>query len=171
VFFHQLPELFALTIFEKAMQNPDSVLANVPQGEFKSRYADPKSHAASGSLIAFVSGGHLVPNPESRGLVGGLLNVAGQAIRGEKQGSGWDRTNARNQEQQAAMKYYREHQKEQYQQDPNHPYPNQQYGYGTHQNVYGRDYQGRGYGRKKVVGPVGAFKRLLRKVRFRSFPG
>lgn len=65
------------------------MLSNVPQEKFKSRYADPNSAASSGSLISFVSGGHLVPNPSSRGLVGGLISVAGQAMRGEKQGSGW----------------------------------------------------------------------------------
>ena len=148
------------------MKNPNSVLANVPQGEFKSRYADPKSRAASGSVIAFVSGGHLVPNPESRGLIGGLFNVAGQAIRGEKQGSGWDRMNDRGQEQQAAMRYYKQHQRENYQPDPNNPHPNQQFGYGAYENVYSRDYKGRGYGRRKAVGPVGAFKKLLRKASF-----
>ena len=73
------------------MQNPDSVLAQVPQGEFKSRYADPKNHAASGSLISFVSGGKLIPGPNSRGLVGGIVSVVGQAVRGEKQGSEWER--------------------------------------------------------------------------------
>ena len=150
------------------MDNPNSVLANVPQGKFNSRYADPKSRAASGSAIAFVTGGHLVPNPESRGLIGGILNVAGQAIRGEKQGSGWDRMNANKQEQQAAMAYYKQHQKEDYQPDPNQPYQDQQYGYGAYQNVYSRDYQGKGYRRNRsgarVVGPVGAFKKLLRKV-------
>lgn len=72
------------------MKNPGSVLAQAPQGEFKSRYADPKNHAASGSLIAFVSGGKLIPGPNSRGLIGGLVSVAGQAIRGEKQGSEWE---------------------------------------------------------------------------------
>jgi hypothetical protein len=72
------------------MTNPDSLLASVPAEKFASRYADPNSAAASGSLIAFVSGGHLVPNPGSRGLVGGLVSVVGQAVRGERQGSGWD---------------------------------------------------------------------------------
>lgn len=74
-----------------AMKNPGSVLAQVPQGEFKSRYADPKNHAASGSLIAFVSGGKLIPGPNSRGLIGGLISVTAQAVRGEKQGSEWER--------------------------------------------------------------------------------
>lgn len=73
------------------MTNPNSVLAKVPQEQFNSRYADPNNPAARGSLISFVSGGHLVPNPESRGLIGGLFNVAGQAMRGEIQGSGWNR--------------------------------------------------------------------------------
>ena len=75
---------------EYTITNSDTPLAQVPQPEFRSRYADPKTHAASGSLLAFVSGGKLIPNPESRGLIGGLANVAGQAIRGEKQGSGWE---------------------------------------------------------------------------------
>lgn len=73
------------------MKNPDGVLAKVPQEKFSSRYADPNHHAASRSLISFVSGGHLIPNPESRGLVGGIVSVIGQAVRGERQGSGWDR--------------------------------------------------------------------------------
>lgn len=71
------------------MQNPDSVLAQVPQGEFNSRYADPNNPAASGSLISFVSGGKLIPGPNSRGIIGGLASVIGQAARGEKQGSEW----------------------------------------------------------------------------------
>ncbi|KAI9817824.1 MAG: hypothetical protein M1827_000943 [Pycnora praestabilis] len=87
---------------EYAMTNPDSVLASVPQQRFQSRYADPNNPAARGSLIAFVSGGRLVPNPESRGLVGGITNVVGQAARGERQGSGWDKlkeTNSANAQQ------------------------------------------------------------------------
>jgi hypothetical protein len=167
------------------MKNPNSVLANVPQGEFTSRYSDPKSRAASGSLIAFVSGGHLVPNPESRGLVGGILNVAGQAVRGEKQGSGWDRMNAANQYNQAAQAHYHQYQTQQFQADPNQPYPNEQYGYADlpYQNPYSRDYQGKGkaalgrhanagvpgLGSSGIVGPVGAFKKLLRKVCFLPF--
>ncbi len=71
------------------MKNPESLLAQVPQGEFNSRYADPTSRSSSGSVISFVTGGHFVPNPESRGLLGGIINVVGQAVRGEKQGSGW----------------------------------------------------------------------------------
>jgi hypothetical protein len=73
------------------MQNPGSVLAQVPQGEFNSRYADPKNHAASGSMISFVSGGKLIPGPNSCGLVGGIVSVVGQAVRGEEQGSEWER--------------------------------------------------------------------------------
>ncbi|KAH0162659.1 hypothetical protein KCU67_g5855, partial [Aureobasidium melanogenum] len=76
---------------EYSMQNPDSVLAQVPQSEFNSRYADPNHAAASGSLISFVSGGKLIPGPNSRGLIGGLASVIGQAARGEKQGSEWER--------------------------------------------------------------------------------
>lgn len=72
------------------MQNPDSVLAQVPQGEFSSRYADPNHAAASGSLISFVSGGKLIPGPNSRGLIGGFASVIRQAARGEKQGSEWE---------------------------------------------------------------------------------
>lgn len=75
------------------MENPGSMLAQVPQEEFYSRYADPKNSAASGSLISFVSGGRLIPGPGSRGLVGGLMSVAGQAVRGETQGSEWEQYN------------------------------------------------------------------------------
>jgi hypothetical protein len=74
----------------QSKDNPNSVLAQVPQQEFTSRYADPKNHAASGSLIAFVSGGHLVPEPHSRGLIGGVASVVGQAVRGEQQGQAWE---------------------------------------------------------------------------------
>ena len=98
-----------------------------------------------------------------------MFNVAGQALRGEKQGSGWDRRNAQKAEQQAAMAQYKQHQKEHYHKDPNQPYQNEQYGYGAYQNVYSSEYQGRGYGRRqkgRPVGPVGAFKKLLRKVSF-----
>jgi len=77
----------------QAIKNPNSVLANVPQEEFTSRYSDPKSPAARGSLISLVSGGKLVPNPQSRGLIGGLVSVTKQAIRGEQQGSGWQNVN------------------------------------------------------------------------------
>ncbi|KAI5263420.1 hypothetical protein E4T47_09025 [Aureobasidium subglaciale] len=75
---------------EYCMQNSDSVLAQVPQGEFSSRYADPNHAAASGSLISFVSGGKLIPGPNSRGLIGGFASVIRQAARGEKQGSEWE---------------------------------------------------------------------------------
>ncbi|CAD0090650.1 unnamed protein product, partial [Aureobasidium mustum] len=85
---------------EYSMQNPDSVLAQVPQGEFNSRYADPNHAAASGSLISFVSGGKLIPGPNSRGLIGGLASVIGQAARGEKQGSEWERYAAENAQRQ-----------------------------------------------------------------------
>ncbi|KAG9663401.1 hypothetical protein KCU64_g1340, partial [Aureobasidium melanogenum] len=81
---------------EYSMQNPDSILAQVPQGEFTSRYADPNHAAASGLLISFVSGGKLIPGPNSRGLIGGLASVVGQAARGEKQGSEWERYTAEN---------------------------------------------------------------------------
>ena len=83
--------LILLTLVWKAMTNPDSVLARVPQEKFRSRYADPNNPAASGSLISFVSGGHLIPGPNARGLVGGIVSVVGQAVRGEPQGSEWAR--------------------------------------------------------------------------------
>ncbi|KAH0361724.1 hypothetical protein KCU84_g6775, partial [Aureobasidium melanogenum] len=89
---------------EYSMQNPDSVLAQVPQGEFTSRYADPNHAAASGSLISFVSGGKLIPGPKSRGLIGGLASVIGQAARGEKQGSEWERYAAENAERRQATR-------------------------------------------------------------------
>ena len=63
-------------------KNPDNPLANVPQEKFKSRYADPNNPAASGSLISFVSGGHLVPANESRGLIGGLISAVDQKMKG-----------------------------------------------------------------------------------------
>lgn len=63
-------------------------MAQTPQREFKSRYADPNNPAASGSLISFVSGGHLVPAPDSRGLIGGVVSVIDQAVRGVPQGYG-----------------------------------------------------------------------------------
>jgi hypothetical protein len=86
------------------MQNPDSVLAQVPQGEFNSRYADPNHAAASGSLISFVSGGKLIPGPNSRGLIGGLASVIGQAARGEKQGAEWERLAAENAQRQQTLR-------------------------------------------------------------------
>ncbi|KEQ62317.1 uncharacterized protein M437DRAFT_66735 [Aureobasidium melanogenum CBS 110374] len=55
---------------------------------------------ASGSLISFVSGGELIPGPNSRGVIGGLASVIGQAARGEKQGSEWDRCAAENAQRQ-----------------------------------------------------------------------
>lgn len=86
------------------MQNPNSVLAQVPQGEFNSRYADPNHAAASGSLISFVSGGKLIPGPNSKGLIGGLASVIGQAARGEKQGAEWERLAAENAHKQQSMR-------------------------------------------------------------------
>lgn len=86
------------------MQNPNSVLAQVPQPEFTSRYADPNHAAASGSLISFVSGGKLIPGPNSRGLIGGLASVVGQAARGERQGSEWERYAAENTQTQKTPK-------------------------------------------------------------------
>jgi hypothetical protein len=86
------------------MQNPDSVLAQVPQGEFNSRYADPNHAAASGSLISFVSGGKLIPGPNSRGLIGGLASVIGQAARGENQGAEWERLAAENAQKQQTLR-------------------------------------------------------------------
>jgi hypothetical protein len=86
------------------MQNPDSVLAQVPQGEFNSRYADPNHAAASGSLISFVSGGKLIPGPNSRGLIGGLASVIGQAARGEKQGAEWERLASENAQRQQTLR-------------------------------------------------------------------
>ncbi|KAG9693437.1 hypothetical protein KCU95_g6537, partial [Aureobasidium melanogenum] len=108
--FPTLDELAAQTGPEAAkkksnsMQNPDSVLAQVPQGEFTSRYADPNHAAASGSLISFVSGGKLIPGPNSRGVIGGLASVIGQAARGEKQGSEWERYAAENAQRQQSLK-------------------------------------------------------------------
>lgn len=68
------------------MKNPDSVLAKVPQKKCDFRYADLSYPAASGSFISFVSGGLLIPNPDSRGSVGGMISVVGQAGRGKRQG-------------------------------------------------------------------------------------
>ncbi|KAI4799305.1 hypothetical protein E4T45_11499, partial [Aureobasidium sp. EXF-8846] len=89
---------------EYSMQNPDSVLAQVPQGDFNSRYADPNHAAASGSLISFVSGGKLIPGPNSKGLIGGLASVISQAARGEKQGAEWERLAAQNAQRQQTMR-------------------------------------------------------------------
>ncbi|KAF2084457.1 hypothetical protein K490DRAFT_68765 [Saccharata proteae CBS 121410] len=66
--------------------------------QFRSRYADPSIHASNGSLISFLSGGKLVPGPKSRGLVGGLVSVASQAARGEKQGEEWGEWDRRERE-------------------------------------------------------------------------
>ena len=132
------------------MNNPNSVLAKVPQGKFTSRYADPNNPAASGSLISLVSGGHLVPNPESRGLVGGIASVVGQAVRGERQGSGWDQVKGTN-----GQGY------------------NQQYGNLQNGNRYSRHYRGRSRRRYRngsdrrdglISTPIGLYKKLLKKV-------
>ena len=133
------------------MNNPNSVLAKVPQGKFTSRYADPNNPAASGSLISFVSGGHLVPNPESRGLVGGMVSVVGQAVRGERQGSGWDQA------------------KGTYGQGNNQQYEDPQNG-----NRYSRHYRGTSRRRYRngsdrrtglISTPIGLYKKLLKKVK------
>ena len=139
------------------MKNPDSVLAKVPQEKFNSRYADPNHPAASGSLISFVSGGHLVPNPESRGLLGGIVSVVGQAVRGERQGSGWDKFKGTNGQG-----------------------SNQQYNDLQYANQYSRNYRGRARrGRRNndnrrdglISTPVHVYKKLLKKVgHFLSFP-
>lgn len=135
------------------MTNPESALAQVPQENFSSRYADPKHPAASGSLISFVSGGKLVPGPNSRGLIGGVASVVGQAVRGEKQGSEWSKN------PETGL--------------PN-SHPHSQYNTQLYENRYSRHYGGRGrrdrrdqYGTKDgiVSTPVGAYKKLLKKVR------
>jgi hypothetical protein len=64
------------------------MLANVPQAKFSSRYADPNSAASSGSLVAFISGGHLVPAPNSRGIIGSLASaVKNKSAKTDQQGS------------------------------------------------------------------------------------
>ncbi|KAI4195115.1 MAG: hypothetical protein LQ350_007393 [Teloschistes chrysophthalmus] len=68
-------------------QHPNTPLAHGPKGDFTSRYADPNHPASSGSLISFLSGGRLVPGPESRGLIGGMYSVVDQAVRGVPQGT------------------------------------------------------------------------------------
>lgn len=136
------------------MKNPNSVLAQVPQERLNSRYADPNHPAASGSLISFVSGGRLIPAPNSRGLIGGITSVVGQAVRGESQGSQWA-------------------------QDPKtglpNSHPHSHYNAELYENRYSRHYGGRrrcerrrDYGGKDglVSTPVGVYKKLLKKVRF-----
>ena len=44
-----------------AHKNPNSSLTVGPAPQFQSRYSDPNSAAASGSLIALVTGGHVDP--------------------------------------------------------------------------------------------------------------
>lgn len=132
----------SLTGNPKAMASPNTPLAQVPQPEFKSRYADPKNAAASGSLISFVSGGKLVPGPGSRGLIGGVASVIGQAVRGEKQGAEWQRA-ARDYEY--AERYYP----------------------GMQAQMYTSRYAGRGWRYKRgrpglISTPVGAVKKVLK---------
>ncbi|TVY87985.1 hypothetical protein LAWI1_G006566, partial [Lachnellula willkommii] len=81
---------------EYAGKNPNSMLANVPQAKFSSRYSDPNHPASSGSLIGLVTGGKLSPAPGSRGLIGGLVSAAknynqnadSQHLQGGNQGYG-----------------------------------------------------------------------------------
>lgn len=126
------------------------MLANVPQAKFSSRYADPNNPAASGSLIAFVSGGHLVPGPNSRGLIGGLASAVKQKSQKGK-----------------AVEHY----------NPNAQGSSQyggQQGYGYEEdNMYSRNYRGRrarrerrdmrrGGPRERIIpSPVGGAKKLL----------
>ncbi|KAL8689099.1 MAG: hypothetical protein Q9218_005147 [Villophora microphyllina] len=89
-----------------------SALARGPKGEFSSRYADPNHAASSGSLIAFATGGRLVPGPESRGLIGGMYSVIDQAVRGVPQGTGkgkqyFDETYGEHHRRNPYSKYYR----------------------------------------------------------------
>lgn len=115
------------------------MLANVPQANFQSRYADPNHPAASGSLISFVSGGKLVPSPNARGLIGGAASVIGQAVRGERQGSQWENTNTFSDSQ------YRN----------------------RYSRAYRGRQVGRG-GIGLVSTPLRAYKKVLKKVRHRS---
>lgn len=145
---HPHRSLMAFPSLRKAAKNPDSALANVPQEKFKSRYADPNHPAASGSVIAFVSGGHLIPGPNSTGLITGMASVIGQAIRGERQGSSWEK--------------YREQQRREAQQRSD-----------EQSNRYSSNYQGRDrkweFGDTEIpIGPIstpiGVYKRMLKKV-------
>ncbi len=138
------------SFFDKAGKNPESALANVPQEKFNSRYADPNHPAASGSLISFVSGGRLVPGPNSRGLVGGIASVVGQAVRGEHQGA----------------------EREQYK--------NQTAGGQLYDDPYSRHYRGRSWRRARndsdirigpISTPVSVYQKLMKKVsRLFTFP-
>ncbi|KAL8737019.1 MAG: hypothetical protein Q9181_002106 [Wetmoreana brouardii] len=69
-------------------QIPESVLTKVPEEDIGSRYTDHDHPARGGSLIAFATGGRLVPGQESRGLIGDMYSVIDQAVRGMSQGSG-----------------------------------------------------------------------------------
>ncbi|TVY27208.1 hypothetical protein LHYA1_G004667 [Lachnellula hyalina] len=77
---------------EYASQNPNSMLANVPQAKFTSRYSDPNHPASSGSLIALVTGGKIAGRSGGRGgLIGGLASAAknyGQKPDAQKPQSG-----------------------------------------------------------------------------------
>ena len=88
-----------------------------------------------------MSGGKLVPGPNSRGLIGGVASVIGQAVRGVPQGSEWETAN------------------------PRHGDP---YRYG---DPYSRGYRGRGRRRGRdgprdglISTPVGAARKLLKQV-------
>ena len=125
----------------KAGKNPNSVLSNVPQSQFSSRYADPNHPAASGSLISFVSGGRLVPGPESRGLIGGVASVIDQAVRGVPQGTG------------KGPQYY----------DEQGHYGNR-YSRGYRGRGRRRDQRSPSRNGGLISGSVGAYKKYLRKV-------
>ncbi|KAL9576504.1 MAG: hypothetical protein Q9212_007044 [Teloschistes hypoglaucus] len=128
-------------------QHPNTPLAQGPKNEFTSRYADPTHPASSGSLIAFLSGGRLVPGPESRGLISGMYSVVDQAVRGVPQGTG------------KGKEYY-----------------DRQYGEEHRRNPYSKHYRGRGQRRGRytksgmkvgvVSTPVGLYKRYLTAVSF-----
>ena len=93
---------------------------------------------------------HLVPNPESRGIVGGIVSMVGQAVRGERQGSGWDQVKGTNGQSSC--------------QQCNDP---------QYANRYSRHYRGRGTrGRHNsfdprdglVSTPISVYKKHLKKV-------
>ncbi|KAL8658263.1 MAG: hypothetical protein Q9202_007605 [Teloschistes flavicans] len=128
-------------------QHPNTPLAQGPKGEFTSRYADPTHPASSGSLIAFATGGRLVPGPESRGLIGGMYSVIDQAVRGVPQGTG------------KGKQYY-----------------DQNYGEHHWRNPYSKHYRGRGRVKGMyteggvrigpVSTPVGLYKKYLTAVSY-----
>jgi hypothetical protein len=143
---------------QKASTNPDSVLAQVPQEKFNSRYADPNHPAASGSLISFVSGGKLIPNPGSRGLIGGISSVVGQAVRGEAQGSKWP------QNSETSLPDANPHSQHNTQHDDDHHSRH-------HRRRRGREGRRGHGGRDGIVStPIGVYRKLLKKVRFRLLP-